>query len=253
MEGQCEKIIFHSIIYYACKYCACGPKFAGYEKGMVINMNIGGMSFLQEDYRRAAVTVPAAGKSVLNNTDDYEFLQIKESRLEKGRTESDALPKKGEGAPYSYLADANGIIDYKGVIFVCDNEKRELCLGDVQSNPDDVIRIPLSGGGCLKVNRNNIDDLSKAIGMFSPEDINLILRALKMDAKIQQMKREIEEMEDGVGKSSGEQNADSVKAAKEAEENTTKAGGFNGYEESEKEGVFGLLEWQLDLLTEEAK
>lgn len=97
------------------------------------------------------------------------------------------------GAPYSYLADKSGIIDYNGVIFVCDNEKNQLCLGDM-SNPNDVLRIPLSKGGCLMVNRDNIGDISKAISMFSPEDINLIMRAIAEDNRAQQMKNEIEDV-----------------------------------------------------------
>ncbi len=100
-----------------------------------------------------------------------------------------------KGAPYSYLADDSGMIEYNGVVFFCDDEHNTISLGDV-SNPKDVITVPLSGGGCLKVNRNNIDDLSKAIGMFCPEDINRILRALAKDAKAQKALQEIEEEKD---------------------------------------------------------
>lgn len=51
----------------------------------------------------------------------------------------------------------------------------------------------------MKVNRNNIGDLSRAAGMFSPEDLNLILRAIAKDTKIQSMKKEIEDEEANVG------------------------------------------------------
>ena len=64
-------------------------------------------------------------------------------------------------APYSELAE-NGTIQYKGVVFVCDDENQALCLGDV-SDEKNVLRIPLEEGGCLKVNRANIGDLSRAI------------------------------------------------------------------------------------------
>lgn len=114
--------------------------------------------------------------------------------------DKEPIPQKGKGAPYSYLADENGEINYNGVIFHCDNERQRLCLGDV-TNPDQVIQIPLSEGGCLVVNRENIDQLAGCIGMFSPEDVNLILRALRMDAKIQEMKKELEDMESGDSKS----------------------------------------------------
>lgn len=159
-----------------------------------------------------------------------------------------AVPKRGEGAPYSYLANEKGVIEYKGVVFTLDHERQWLCLGDM-SNMDDVIRIPLSQGGCLMVNRNSIDALGRAIGMFSPEDVNRILRALKMDAKIQEMKKEIEEMEDGVGKSNEEKYADSAEAAKKAAKENGNADGFNGYGlNAEEKGTFRLKEWQLEML-----
>lgn len=159
-----------------------------------------------------------------------------------------AVPKKGEGGPYSYLADENGVIEYNGVIFTTNKEKNWLCLGDV-SNLNNVIRIPLSEGGCLMVNRDCIGSLGRAIGMFSPEDINRILRALKMDAKIQEMKKEAEEMEDGIGKSNDQQYADSAEAAEKAAKENGNAGGFNGYGlNGEEEGTFKLKDWQLALL-----
>lgn len=100
-------------------------------------------------------------------------------------------------APYSKLA-INGVITYKGVTFVCDHEKKSLCLGDM-SNPKKVLTISLSDGGFLKVNRENLGDLSKAIGMFSPEDVNLILRAIAQDNKVQQTQNEISKAGDQIG------------------------------------------------------
>ena len=47
------------------------------------------------------------------------------------------------------------------------------------------------------VNRDNLGDLAKAIGMFSPEDVNLIMRAITLDAKIQQMQYQIDEETSG--------------------------------------------------------
>lgn len=67
------------------------------------------------------------------------------------------------------------------------------------TNSKQVINIPLSGGGHLKVNRANIGQLSKAIGMFSPEDVNLILRAIHLDAKVQSVQDEVDDLEAGVG------------------------------------------------------
>ncbi len=108
--------------------------------------------------------------------------------------------------PYSYLAQ-NGIIEYKGVTFVCDEKNKVLCLGDVTSDPNKVLTIPLSKGGALKVNRDNLGDLSKAISMFSPEDINLIMRAIAQDAKIQQMQNELEEDKNSIGDEASEETA----------------------------------------------
>ena len=75
-----------------------------------------------------------------------------------------------------------------------------ITLGDV-SDAKKVINIPLVGGGCLKVNRENLGDLSKAIGMFSPEDVKRIMQAITTDAKLQQMKEEIEEDKASIGDS----------------------------------------------------
>lgn len=111
--------------------------------------------------------------------------------------------------PYGHLAK-DGVINYNGVVFTCDEKTNSLCLGDM-TDPKKVINIPLSGGGHLKVNRANIDQLSKAIGMFSPEDVNLILRAIHQDAKARSVQKEIEDLENGVG----EQIADGGAAATE--------------------------------------
>ncbi len=119
--------------------------------------------------------------------EDQELKDLKVNSLLADRIKGDF------GAPYSYLADENGIITYKGVVFVCDNEKNQLCLGDM-SDPNKVLNIPLSKGGCLRVNRDNYGDLAKAITMFSPEDINIIMRAITMDKRAQQMKNEIDDM-----------------------------------------------------------
>ena len=100
-------------------------------------------------------------------------------------------------APYDYLAK-DGIIEYKGAVFVCDETNNCLCLGDV-SDKENVLTIPLSGGGCLKVNRDNLGELADAIDMFSPEDINLIMRAIAQDNKARSMKKEMEDTVSEVG------------------------------------------------------
>lgn len=104
---------------------------------------------------------------------------------------------KGKRAPYSLMADERGIVVYKGVEFRCDYEHNRLCLGDV-SNSKDCITVGLEKGGSLVFNRNNIDDLVRAIDMFSPEDINRIMRAIAEDAKIRQIKMQIEDETSGM-------------------------------------------------------
>ena len=93
--------------------------------------------------------------------------------------------------PYGYLAK-DGVIEYNGVTFVCDELHNSICLGDM-TDESKVLNIPLAEGGCLKVNRDNIDDLSKAISMFSTEDIRRIMEAIATDAKCQQMQQELDE------------------------------------------------------------
>lgn len=97
----------------------------------------------------------------------------------------------GLEVPYGYLAK-DGMIAYNDVTFVCDPLTNSICLGDVSDEANTLI-IPLAEGGCLKVNRNNLDELQKAIGMFSPEDINRIMRAIAKDNKAREMQQELEE------------------------------------------------------------
>ncbi len=99
--------------------------------------------------------------------------------------------------PYGYLAK-DGIIEYNGVIFVCDEETNSICLGDM-TDKKNVLNIPLSGGGHLKVNRNSIGLLSRAAGMFTPEDLNIIMRAIAQDTKLQSVQEEIEDTKNGAG------------------------------------------------------
>ena len=118
--------------------------------------------------------------------------------------------------PYGYLAK-NGVIEYNGVIFVCDEIHNAICLGDM-TDESNVLSIPLSESGCLKVNRDNIDDLAKAISMFSPEDIKRIMEAIATDAKCQQMQQEMDETQNSISGSTTivsknqEQNGDEVTA-----------------------------------------
>ena len=95
---------------------------------------------------------------------------------EKSSAFSKILGEKQQKCPYSHLAK-DGLIEYNGVIFVCDYKRNSICLGDM-SNPQNVLNISLPSGGNLKVNVDNFGDLSKAAGMFSPADLNAIMRAI---------------------------------------------------------------------------
>lgn len=99
--------------------------------------------------------------------------------------------------PYSILADKDGIIEYKGVVFVGDEDSNSLCLGDM-SNPNEVLNIQLSKGGYLKVNVNSFEDLEKAITMFSPEDRNRIMRAIAQYNRLKQIQQQIEDETSGL-------------------------------------------------------
>ena len=86
------------------------------------------------------------------------------------------LRDTGMKCPYSSMAK-DGVIVHNGVTFVCDYGTNSITLGDM-SDPKKVLNISLSSGGSLRVNVNNFDDLGKAAGMFTPEDLNAILRAI---------------------------------------------------------------------------
>ncbi|MCM1288063.1 MAG: hypothetical protein NC240_07095 [Clostridium sp.] len=134
-------------------------------------------------------------------TSRYEYYTSKADRAKKGQSADNTeelFGKRENDVPYGYLAN-NGVITYQGVTFVCDYEKNRLLLGDC-SNPKNCINVPLSGGGNLIFNRDNIGSISQAIGMFSPEDISRIMRAIAEDAKSKQVQNEIdEEIDETVG------------------------------------------------------
>lgn len=108
------------------------------------------------------------------------------------------------------------MITYNGVTFVCDEKTNSICLGNMDDKKN-VLNIPLSGGGHLKVHRDNLGDLAKAIGMFSPEDVNRILRAIHQDTKIQSMEQELEDMENSVGEVEEQPQADKVEEQSQAD------------------------------------
>lgn len=126
--------------------------------------------------------------------------QYVENVIKKAKKSSDSFSEliqppgrdmNAKRAPYEDLA-VDGIISYKVATFVCDREKNQLRLGDT-SDKSKCLNIPLSGGGNLIVNKDNLEELSGAIGMFNPKDQYLIMRALMEYKKIQEIQGEIEE------------------------------------------------------------
>ncbi len=140
--------------------------------------------------------VSLTGSEEAAGEDRSEAAKVYEEAFKGGPNPLENL-RPAPKVPYGHLAK-DGVIIYNGVLFTCDEETNSICLGDV-TDPKKVINITLSGGGNLKVNRDSIGQLSKAIGMFSPEDVNLIMRAIHQDTKLQSMQKEIEDLEAGVG------------------------------------------------------
>lgn len=140
-------------------------------------------------------------KGIEINIPTVDFAKVFAKIQNDGNSYDKAIPSKNydrfvklpqnKGVPYSELADESGQISYNGVTFQCDYEHNALCLGDM-SNEKEILTIPLSGGGTLKVNRNSLNDLSKAIGMFTPEDVKRILAAIATDKKAEEKKNEME-------------------------------------------------------------
>lgn len=162
--------------------------------------------------------------------------QVAGSRLQRH------LQGEDKTAPYYHLSQ-NGIIEYNGVTYVCDTEHNQLHLGDT-TDKENTLTIPLSGGGSLLVNRDNIDDLAKSISMFSPEDVNLIMRALAQDAKVRQMQEEMEDEECAVGEEITE-NSQTME-----EENTASVSGEEtlGLNTASEEG-----QWKSDVYRSQSK
>ena len=162
---------------------------------------IGGSSFSNSEWERLLKKVDTNLEAVKEQQEEEKEEKLK-LLYEEGSTKCNYFFEKMNGTyretvPYGYLAK-DGVIQYKGVLFVCDERRNALCLGDM-SNTKNVMRINLSGGGCLLVNRDNLGDLAHAISMFSPEDINLIMRAIADDNKAQEALQTIDEETNSIG------------------------------------------------------
>lgn len=146
---------------------------------------------------KAAGRDNAASKAE-NSTDSPSFVQIFSDEQMK--------------CPYGHLAK-DGMIQYNGVTFMCDPGTNSICLGDM-SDPKKVLNVNLPSGGCLKININNFGDISRAVGMFSPEDLNAIMRAISQYNHCTRKLEEIEQEESKVmdaADNNDKESADNIK------------------------------------------
>lgn len=180
-------------------------------------------SYSTESYevlgRKNAVWKKQSANQVTNDKVQEDLdkkVSDKSARKEKADRIVDDKVNGRDPGNWAILADDNGVITYNGICFLFDSETNSLSLGDM-SQKDNVLSIPLSRGGTLNVNRNNIDDLAKAIGMFSPEDINRIMRAISEDAHCRRKLNEIEDDKNSLG-----EEEDSVKNQEEDVEQSVK-------------------------------
>lgn len=134
------------------------------------------------------------------------------AELDKARAEfKESMGKESDmKCPYGYLAKG-GIVEYNGVIFTCDYKENALCLGDM-TDPKKVLRISLPSGGSLKVNVDSIGNLQKAASMFSPEDLNAILRAIHEYNHCSKKLNEIEDEENKSPEDIAEEGAEDAQA-----------------------------------------
>ncbi len=177
----------------------------GYYKSTYNVSNLAAVPADTEDYHAVSEKILLEQKEKETETDS--LASAGKTEVVPGQKLKAHLNGEDKKVPYGHLAK-DGVIEYNGVVFACNERYNRLELGDV-SNLNDCIVVALEGGGSLVVNRDNIGDLSKAIGMFSPEDVNRIMRAIHQDAKARQVLAEIEDEENSVGQetAAGEQAA----------------------------------------------
>lgn len=125
-----------------------------------------------------------------STTESFESLITADTKIEASEETKPSFLIGAGKAPYMDLADASGQITYNGVTFQCDSSKNALCLGDM-SDESQILTIPLSGGGSLRVNVNSLDGLGRAIGMFTPRDQKRIMDALAIYAKVRNKQDEM--------------------------------------------------------------
>ncbi len=159
------------------------------------------------------------GISGITNSSVYNPMQTvtrarkndKAEGIEKSSSFQQISAEKPKTCPYDHLAK-NGLIEYNGVIFECDYKTNSICLGDM-TNEKKVLNISLPSGGNLKVNVDNLGSLARAAGMFSPADLNAIMRAIAQYNHCTSKLNELEEEEIETIENATEQYAEQIKEA----------------------------------------
>lgn len=166
------------------------------------SVTVGSQSFTQSEWKKVMEGIDQQIEDIREEQKNRFEKQEREAEAQKiyeaaaaGKTNPVENLREKAKVPYEHLAK-DGMIEYNGVVFVCDETTNSICLGDV-SDKENTLVIPLENGGCLKVNRDNLDELQNAIGMFSPEDINRILRAIAQDNRVREKMQEVEETKNG--------------------------------------------------------
>lgn len=93
-----------------------------------------------------------------------------------------------------------GMATYKGVPIAFDFQNGIMTVGDMSAGNDIINVGKLSNGYAFSFNRDNIDDISKILDLFSPEDINKIMAAITTDNIAKSMEQEIEDEKSKVGR-----------------------------------------------------
>lgn len=137
------------------------------------------------------LTMNSTQNSFVSNRENRVNASVQSSKISFSevmeRLNSGDNQKGYKPCEYFKLDDGSGMIKYGRTTFMCDYKRNRLTLGDV-SNEDNCLNIPLSKGGSLTVNRNNISDLLQSLPMFSEEDQAIILKAIQDDRIARQAK-----------------------------------------------------------------
>lgn len=176
--------------------------------------------------------VKLAQQTALSQNQTYNTLLNAESKLQKEQEYNQELEDARVNDPVKYdemirqahlnsaksigkfmdcVEENSGKFTFRGIKFGDDaadcveisvkRDTKELNIGDMSSGR--VISVPLSNGYTLNFNRENIDDISKMLDLFTPEDINAILSAIHEDNIAMSAQQAIEEEESKVIKLAG--------------------------------------------------